>query len=151
MVREVVAPAKAVNVAPEFMLVVNVGDVAKTLTPEPVSSVSTAARFALEGVPRNVKIPVPVVVVEGATPAPPPMTSALAARAAEEAMVPVAVNARTPPEVPEESPVPPLATSTVPEMLCVAFQLEGRTTVASAPSEIALTNGWVTVTAILYS
>jgi len=151
MVREVVAPAKAVNVAPESMLVVNVGDVAKTLAPDPVSSVSTAARFALEGVPRNVKIPVPVVVVEGATPAPPPMTRALAARAVEEAIVPVAVNARTPPEVPAESPVPPLATSTVPEMLCVAFQLEGRTTVASAPSEIALTNGWVTVTAILYS
>jgi len=149
MVREVVAPAKAVNVAPESMLVVNVGDVAKTFAPEPVSSVSTAARFALEGVPRNVKIPVPVVVVEGATPAPPPMTSALAARAVEEAMVPVAVNAKTPPEVPAESPVPPLATSTVPEMLWVAFQLEGRTTVASAPSEIALTNGWVTVIAIL--
>jgi len=90
MVREVVAPAKAVNVAPESMLVVNVGDVAKTFAPEPVSSVSAAARFALEGVPRNVQIPAPVVVVEGATPAPPPMTSALAARAVEEAIVPVA-------------------------------------------------------------
>ena len=30
MVREVVAPAKAVNVAPESMLVVNVGDVENT-------------------------------------------------------------------------------------------------------------------------
>jgi hypothetical protein len=30
MVSEVVAPAKAVNVAPEFMLVANVGDVENT-------------------------------------------------------------------------------------------------------------------------
>jgi hypothetical protein len=69
------------------MLVVNVGDVAKTLTPEPVSSVSAAARFALEGVPRNVRTPAPVVVVDGAIPAPPPTTRAFAANAAEVAQV----------------------------------------------------------------
>jgi hypothetical protein len=128
----------------------SVGAVAKTFNPVPVSSVSSAAKFALDGVPRNVKAPVAVVVVEGATPAPPPMTRALAVRAAEEAMVPVAVNARTPPEVPAASPVPPLATGNVPVRVCEAFQLEGRTTVASAPSAIALTNGWVTVIAILF-
>lgn len=35
------------------------GDVAKTRTPEPVSSVTAAARFALDGVARNVATPVP--------------------------------------------------------------------------------------------
>jgi hypothetical protein len=36
-----------------------VGDVANTKAPEPVSSVTAAARFALEGVARNVATPVP--------------------------------------------------------------------------------------------
>lgn len=95
---------------PEIVGVVSVGDVPKTFAPVPVSSVSSAARFALDGVPRKVRAPAAVVVVDGATPAPPPITSALAVRAAEEAMVPAAVNARMPPEVPVVSPVPPLAT-----------------------------------------
>ena len=55
--------------------VTSVGEVANTSEPLPVSSVTAAARFALDGVPKNVKMPVPVVVVLGATPAPPPMTS----------------------------------------------------------------------------
>jgi len=115
--------------------VVNVGLVANTLAPVPVSSVNAAARFALDGVarkvatplprpdtpvemgrpvalvsvpldgvpsaplnnttapaepvftPRAVTTPVPVVVVAGAAPAPPPITNALAARAAEVAQV----------------------------------------------------------------
>src|SRR5688572_17259395 len=39
--------------------VTNVGDVAKTSAPLPVSSVTAAARFALVGVVRNVWTPVP--------------------------------------------------------------------------------------------
>lgn len=39
--------------------VTNVGDVAKTAAPDPVSSVKAAARLADEGVPRNVAMPVP--------------------------------------------------------------------------------------------
>jgi hypothetical protein len=67
--------------------VVNVGLVAKTNAPDPVSSVTAAARFADEGVPKKVKTPVPVVVVDGARPAPPPITSAFAVSAPEEAQV----------------------------------------------------------------
>jgi hypothetical protein len=39
--------------------VTSVGDVANTREPEPVSSVTAAARFALEGVAKNVATPVP--------------------------------------------------------------------------------------------
>ena len=39
--------------------VTNVGEVAKTSAPEPVSSVTAAAKFALDGVARNVATPVP--------------------------------------------------------------------------------------------
>ena len=39
--------------------VTNVGEVANTNTPEPVSSVITVAKFALEGVARNVATPEP--------------------------------------------------------------------------------------------
>ena len=60
--------------------------------------------------PRAVTTPVPVVVVLGAAPAPPPMTNALAASAVDDASVPVAVKARTPPDVPAVRPVPPDAT-----------------------------------------
>lgn len=47
------------SVAPAIVGVVNEGDVPKTRDPEPVSSVTAAARLALEGVPRNVATPVP--------------------------------------------------------------------------------------------
>ena len=40
-----------------------VGLVANTFAPVPVSSVRAAARFALDGVPRNVAIPVPSAVI----------------------------------------------------------------------------------------
>ena len=43
--------------------VTNVGDVANTNAPEPVSFVTAAARFALEGVPRNVATPAPKEVM----------------------------------------------------------------------------------------
>ena len=99
------------------MGVVNVGDVAKTLAPVPVSSVNNAARFALVGVPRNVKAPVAVVVVEGATPAPPPMTSALAVRAADVAQVVPLEKYGIPPLVPaivSAGVVVAVATETIP-------------------------------------
>ena len=67
--------------------VASVGVVPKTREPEPVSSVTAVARLALDGVPRNVRMPAPVVVVEGATPAPPPTTSAFAANTPDEAQV----------------------------------------------------------------
>ena len=40
-----------------------VGDVAKTSAPLPVSSVTAAARFALDGVPRKVATPAPRLVM----------------------------------------------------------------------------------------
>lgn len=68
--------------------VTRVGEVAKTRLPEPVSSVTAAARFALVGVPRKVAIPVPrpetpveigrpltlVKVPEDGVPSAPPLT-----------------------------------------------------------------------------
>lgn len=102
------------NVSPDKAGVVRLGLVPNTSAPDPVSSVTAAARFELEGVPRNVRIPVPVVVVEGAAPAPPPITSAFAARTPELASVLAALKYGSPPEVPPVSPVPPLATGNVP-------------------------------------
>jgi hypothetical protein len=51
-------------------------------------------------VPKAVKTPVPVVVVEGATPAPPPITIAFAANAADVAQVVALLKYGIPPEVP---------------------------------------------------
>jgi hypothetical protein len=67
--------------------VTSVGDVANTKAPLPVSPVTVAARFALLGVPRKVRTPVPVVVVDGEPPAPPPITKALVASTPELAQV----------------------------------------------------------------
>jgi hypothetical protein len=53
--------------------VVRVGDVAKTTAPVPVSSVTAAAKFALEGVARNVATPVPSPLI-------PPSGALVAAR-----------------------------------------------------------------------
>lgn len=50
--------------------------------------------------PSAVKTPVPVVVVLGALPAPPPIIRALAVRAAEEAHVEALLKYGTPPLVP---------------------------------------------------
>ncbi len=71
---------------------------------------------------------VPVVVVNlvvfpervptvGATPAPPPITGKLAVNAPDDAIVPEAVNAGIPPDVPEVIPVPPCATVTAAAVL----------------------------------
>ena len=50
--------------------------------------------------PRAVRTPVPVVVVAGAAPAPPPIIRALAARRADDAHADVLLKYGTPPEVP---------------------------------------------------
>lgn len=107
-----VTAALVLNVSPDNAGVVRLGLVPNTSAPDPVSSVTAAARFELEGVPRNVRIPVPVVVVEGAAPAPPPITSAFAARTPELAIVLAALKYGRPPEVPPVSPVPPCGTVT---------------------------------------
>ena len=66
-----------------------VGDVPRTMLPEP----DTAK-------PNAVTTPVPVVMVEGAAPAPPPTIMALAVRTAEEAQVEEEPKYGTPPDVP---------------------------------------------------
>ena len=105
------------SVYPEIVGVVSVGDVPKTLAPVPVSSVNSAARFALDGVPRKVRAPAAVVVVEGAAPAPPPMTKALAAKAADVAQVVPLEKYGIPPDVPaivNAGVVVAVATETIP-------------------------------------
>lgn len=60
------SPVAFVSVADEGVPsagVTNVGLVANTSAPEPVSSVTAAAKLALEGVPRNVATPVPRLVI----------------------------------------------------------------------------------------
>jgi hypothetical protein len=52
-----------VPVATPMLGVTNVGDVANTRAPDPVSSLTAEARFADDGVPRNVAIPVPKDVI----------------------------------------------------------------------------------------
>ena len=47
--------------------VVRLGLLANTNAPDPVSSVTAAAKLALEGVPRNVATPVPKGVLTNAT------------------------------------------------------------------------------------
>lgn len=53
--------------------VTSVGEVANTKAPEPVSSVTAAARFALEGVPSHVATPAPKDVM----PVPPLATASV--------------------------------------------------------------------------
>ena len=91
---------KDVPVAAPMTGVTSVGVLANTSAPEPVSSVTADAKLALDGVPRNVRIPVAVVVVDGATPAPPPMTRALAAKAPDDAHVDELLKYGMPPDVP---------------------------------------------------
>ena len=55
----IVVPLTLVAVATPMSGVVRLGDVAKTSAPEPVSSDTADARFALDGVARNVATPVP--------------------------------------------------------------------------------------------
>jgi hypothetical protein len=84
--------------------VTNVGLVANTKAPVPVSSVTAEAKFALDGVPRNVATPAPRDVI----PVPPLATG----------RVPVTLVVRFA-NVVEVVPVPPLAIGSVPVTLVV--------------------------------
>lgn len=64
---------------PASLGVVNVGLVAKTSKPDPVSSVIAAARLALDGVPSHVATPAPKLVM----PVPPAATGNVPAVSAE--------------------------------------------------------------------
>lgn len=71
-VRSVIVPVPKVMVPEKFaaaavIVPVNVGEPANTAAPVPVSSVSAAARFALDGVARNVATPVPSPLMPVAT------------------------------------------------------------------------------------
>jgi hypothetical protein len=87
----IVAPptASVVAVATPSAGVTNAGEVVRLIAPEPLAVN-----------PRAVRTPVPVVVVAGATPAPPPTTKAFAASAADEAHVEAELKYGTPPDVP---------------------------------------------------
>jgi hypothetical protein len=96
--------------------VTKVGDVANTSEPEPVSSVTAEAKFADDGVPRNV-----------ATPVPRPLTPVEIGKPVHELNVPELGVPKTgvtsvgdvfkttlPVPVLDVTPVPPLATTSVP-------------------------------------
>jgi hypothetical protein len=85
-------PVAFVNVADEGVPnagVTNVGDVANTIPPEPVTFCPSA-----------VTTPVPVNVVEGAAPAPPPIIIELAAKTADEDQADELLKYGMPPDVP---------------------------------------------------
>ena len=65
-----------------------------------LASLTTMPLAAFVALPRAVRTPVPVVVVAGAAPAPPPITRALAARAADDAHVVPLPKYGMPPDVP---------------------------------------------------
>jgi hypothetical protein len=66
----------------------------------PFASLTTIPLAALVVTPSAVTTPVPVVIVDGAEPAPPPTTKALDANAADDAQVVPLEKYGTPPEVP---------------------------------------------------
>lgn len=100
----------------------NTGSVANTKAPDPVSSVTADARFALDGVAKNVATPVPrpltpvpignpvalVRVPDDGVPNAPPLTTKAPA---DPTLTPRAVATPVPKDV---MPVPPLATGRVP-------------------------------------
>src|ERR1700688_975775 len=66
----------------------------------------------VQGPPASTKLPAPSIDTQSpapSAPAAPPMTGRLAVNAPDETMVVAPVNASTPPDVPEASPVPPCA------------------------------------------
>jgi hypothetical protein len=94
IVRLVVAPANAVNVAPELIDVANVGDVESTTLVVPVLVVTPVPPFKTFKVPA--KVTAPVVAVEGVKPVVP------------------ALNEVTPPVDADHTAVPPLTVNTYP-------------------------------------
>lgn len=110
------------DAVPTVILVPNVGAVANTKGPDPVSSVTADARFADDGVAKNVATPVPrpltpvlignpvafVRVPDDGVPSAPPLTTKAPA---DPTLTPRAVATPVPNDV---MPVPPLATGRVP-------------------------------------
>lgn len=133
-----VTAAEVLKVSPDKAGVVKDGLVPNTSEPLPVSSVTAAARLAELGVPKNVRMPDAVEVVEGAAPAPPPITNAFAVSALELAMVVVPLKYGIPPEVPEVIPVPPCATVTAAPVVSTVPELSGNVKVRLAPSVVGV-------------
>lgn len=96
--------------------VTSVGLVANTAAPEPVSSVKAAARFALEGVAKNVATPVPRPETPVEIGRPVQLVSVPLVGVPSIGVVRVGLTERTTDPVPVDvvTPVPPLATGRVP-------------------------------------
>jgi len=116
-----VRPLMEVAVAAPRAGVVSVGDVAKTNEPEPVSSVTAAARLADEGVARNVAIPAPRPEMPVATGSPVALVRVAAEGVPRFGVVSAGLFDRTTEPVPVDvvTPVPPLATPSVPAIVSV--------------------------------
>ena len=101
--------------------VTSVGLVANTAAPVPVSSVSAAARLALEGVARNVAMPVPNPLMPDATGNPVALVSVADAGVPRAGVTSVGEVDRTVLPVPVLvlTPVPPLATGKTPVISAV--------------------------------
>ena len=142
---------RVVDCVPSVTADVKVGLVAKTRGPDPVSSVTADARFADDGVAKNVATPVPrpltpvpignpvalVRVPDDGVPNAPPLTTKAPA---DPTLTPRAVATPVPNDV---IPVPPLATGRVPVTPVVSgrpVQLE------SVPDEgVPRTPFWTTI------
>lgn len=117
VVADAVVNAPVVGVVAPTVPLMLIDAVPVRLVTVPLEGVPNAPPFTTKApadpvfTPSAVTTPVPVVIVEGATPAPPPITSAFAASAAELASALVEEKYSTPPEVPEERPVPPEETA----------------------------------------
>ena len=118
---------RVVDCVPSVIADVNVGLVANTRGPDPVSSVTADARFADDGVAKNVATPVPrpltpvlignpvafVRVPDDGVPNAPPLTTKAPA---DPTLTPRAVVTPVPSDV---KPVPPFATASVPAIVIV--------------------------------
>jgi hypothetical protein len=97
--------------------VTKVGEVANTSAPDPVSPVTAVARFALDGVARKVATPVPSPVTPVDIGKPVQLVSVPEVGVPKIGVTKVGevANALAPLPVEVVTPVPPLATSKVPE------------------------------------
>ena len=117
-------PVALVSVAAEGVPrfgVVNAGELAKTKEPVPVSSVTAAARFAELGVARNVATPAPRPEMPVATGSPVALVKVAAEGVPRFGVVSAGLFDRTTEPVPVDvvTPVPPLATPSVPAIVSV--------------------------------
>jgi hypothetical protein len=100
----------------------SVGLVANTKEPEPVSSVTVAARFALVGVPKNVATPVPSpeTPVDTGNPVALVRVTLLGVPSAGVTSVGLVERTTEPDPVDVVTPVPPLSTGKIPEVITEA-------------------------------